>query len=37
MKFGNDRYYIHNRDGKLLGIALLINKLYYLNSKTVCS
>ena len=29
VKFGNDQCYIRNRDRKLLGIALLIDKLYY--------
>ena len=35
VKYENDRFYICNCDGKLLDIAILINKLYYLNCKTV--
>ena len=35
VKFGNTSCWIHDRNGKLLGMGSLANKLYYLDCKTI--
>ena len=35
VKFGNSKCWIHDRNGKLLGMGSLMQKLYYLDCKTI--
>ena len=35
MKFGNSKCWIRDRNGKLLGMGSLVQKLYYLDCKTI--
>ena len=35
MKFGNTRCWIHDRNGRLLGMESLVNKLYHLDCSDI--